>query len=52
MLLGLQVRNLRFLSWFFHNDFFFYTMACLSCFTICYLCVRPMDKPALSDDGD
>jgi len=50
MLLGVQVRNLQFLSWFFRNDFFFYCMLCISSLTLVVLCACPQDKAALDDD--
>lgn len=50
MLLGVQVRNLRFLSYFFQNDVFFYTMFSISALTTIYLCIWPTDKPAIDDD--
>ena len=52
MMLGVQVRNLLFLSWFFRNNFFFYAMGALSALTLTYLCIFPTDKPALDDDDD
>jgi len=50
LLLGVQVRNLKFLSWFFQNGFFFYCMAAVSALTTVYLCIFPNDKPAMDDD--
>eukprot|EP00325_Prymnesiales_sp_UTEX-LB-985_P002044 CAMPEP_0174700544 /NCGR_PEP_ID=MMETSP1094-20130205/5468_1 /TAXON_ID=156173 /ORGANISM="Chrysochromulina brevifilum, Strain UTEX LB 985" /LENGTH=477 /DNA_ID=CAMNT_0015898047 /DNA_START=144 /DNA_END=1577 /DNA_ORIENTATION=+ len=50
LLLGVQVRNLKFLSIFFHNQIFFYCMAAISAITLVALCICPNDKPALDDD--
>lgn len=50
MLLGVQVRNLRFLSSFFQNNVFFIMMFCFSGLTTVYLCIWPTDKPAIDDD--
>ena len=50
MLLGVQVRNLIGLSWFFQNHFFFYCMISISSLTLLYLCAFPTDKRALDDD--
>ena len=50
MLLGVQVRNLVGLSWFFANDFFFYCMIGFSSLTLLYLCAFPKDRRALDDD--
>ena len=47
-----QVRNLVFLSWFFRNNLFIYSMFGLSCLTMLYLCIFPNDKPAIDDDDD
>ena len=52
MLLGVQVRNLYGLSWFFHNDFFFYVMIGISGLTVSYLIVFPNEKKAKVDDDD
>ena len=50
MLLGVQVRNLIGLGWFFQNNFFFYCMFTVSSLTLVYLCAFPTDKRALDDD--
>ena len=50
MLLGVQVRNLAGLSWFFRNDFFFYLQFGISGLTFLYLCAFPKDRAALDDD--
>jgi len=50
MLLGVQVRNLIALSWFFQNNFFYYCMIGLSGLTLVYLCIFPVDKRALDED--
>ena len=50
MLLGVQVRNLAGLSWFFRNDFFFYCQCGVSTLTLLYLCAFPKDRSALDDD--
>ena len=50
MLLGVQVRNLQGLSWFFQNGVFYYCMAGVSALTLVYLCAFPTDKRALDDD--
>jgi len=50
MLLGVQVRNLTGLSWFFRNNFFFYCMITISALTTIYLCAFPSDRRALDDD--
>ena len=52
MLLGVQVRNLQGLAWFFQNNFFFYCMIGMSSLTIMYLCLFPKDKSAIDEDED
>lgn len=47
--LGVQVRNLAALSWFFQNSVFFYCMVSVSALTLIYLCRFPTDKRALED---
>jgi len=47
MLLGVQVRNLVGLSWFFQNNIFFYSMFTISAASIVVLCACPTDKVAL-----
>ena len=50
MLLGVQVRNLVGFSWFFANDFFFYSMACVSGLTLIYLSIFPKGRKGMADD--
>ena len=50
MLLGVQVRNLDGLKWFFANNFFFYCMISISAITLLYLCAFPKDTRALDDE--
>jgi len=52
LLLGVQVRNLIFLSAFFRNNVFIYTMTAISSLTMLFLCIFPNDKPAIDDDDD
>jgi len=52
LLLGVQVRNLLFLSYFFRSNIFIYTMFGISSLTLLYLCIFPNDKPAIDDDDD
>ena len=50
MLLGVQVRNLAGLSWFFRYNFFFYCMITISALCTMYLCAFPSERPATDDD--